>query len=223
MCWIFSDKTEATAKTFFIKYLTKLRMNVKNLMLHYWFPEDAKVKFSEIIILWWSCAFFREAIFVPYLDHLIVEMENRFFDQKLKCRSLWGLIPKYCDASPNTAQDLERLLAIYQEDNGSRAAVVPEVQRWENKWKNEDVSTVPSRAAFCILRITSWSRRTAHREEQDREFMLINPRQSSNVLNVHGPHSTQNPQLSAVRTISIRGPHLARGPQFAHPCCKTIE
>jgi len=35
MCWIFSDKTEAIAKTFFIKYLTKLRMNVKNMMPHY--------------------------------------------------------------------------------------------------------------------------------------------------------------------------------------------
>jgi len=32
--------------------------------------------------------FFQEAIFVPYLDHLIVEMEDRFFDQKQKCRSL---------------------------------------------------------------------------------------------------------------------------------------
>ena len=37
---------------------------------------------------------FREAIFVSYLDHLIVEMEDRFFDQKQKCRSLWVLIPK---------------------------------------------------------------------------------------------------------------------------------
>jgi len=35
VCWIFSDKTEAIAKTFFIKYLTKLRMNVKYMMLHY--------------------------------------------------------------------------------------------------------------------------------------------------------------------------------------------
>ena len=35
--------------------------------------------------------FFREATCVPYLDHLIVEMEHRFFDQKQKCRSLWGL------------------------------------------------------------------------------------------------------------------------------------
>jgi len=34
------------------------------------------------------------------------------------------LIPKYCDASPNTAQDLERLLEIYQEDIGPRVAVV---------------------------------------------------------------------------------------------------
>ena len=75
--------------------------------------------------------FFREAIFVLYLDHLIVEMEDRFFDQKQKCRSLWGLIRKYYDAFPNTAQDLERLLEIYQEDIGPRAAVVPEVQRWQ--------------------------------------------------------------------------------------------
>jgi len=95
--------------------------------------------------------FFREAIFVPYLDHLKVEIEDGFIDQKQKCRSLWGLIPKYCDASPNTAQDLERLLELYQEDIGPRAAVVPEVQRWVNKWKKQDVSTVPSSAieALC--------------------------------------------------------------------------
>jgi len=31
--------------------------------------------------------FFREAIFVSYLDHLIVEMKDRFFDQKQKSRS----------------------------------------------------------------------------------------------------------------------------------------
>jgi len=48
--------------------------------------------------------FFREAIVVSYSDHLIAEMENRFFDQKQKCRSLWGLIPKYCDASLNTVK-----------------------------------------------------------------------------------------------------------------------
>jgi len=62
-----------------------------------------------------------------------MEIEDRFFDQKQKCRSLWGLIPKYCDASPNASQDLKRLLEIYQEDIGPRAAVVPEVQRWVNK------------------------------------------------------------------------------------------
>jgi len=59
-------------------------------------------------------------------------MEDRFFDQKQKCPSLWGLTLKYCDALPNTAQELKRLLEIYQEDIGPRAAVVPEVQRWVN-------------------------------------------------------------------------------------------
>jgi len=77
-------------------------------------------------------------------------MEDRFFDQKQKCRSLWGLIPKYCDAFSNTAQDLERLLEIYQEDIGPRAAVVAVVQLWVNKWKKEDVSTVPSNAIEAV-------------------------------------------------------------------------
>jgi len=60
------------------------------------------------------------------------------------------LIPKHCDASPNTTQDLERLLEIYQEDIGPRAAAVPEVQRGVNKWKKEDVSTVPSSAIVAL-------------------------------------------------------------------------
>ena len=59
---------------------------------HFWFPEDAKVTLSEIIILLMTLRiFFPEAIFVPYLDHLIVEMEDRLLDQKHKCRRLWGL------------------------------------------------------------------------------------------------------------------------------------
>ena len=98
-----------------------------------------------------QCPPLHALVFVPQLDHLIVEMEDRLFDQKHKCRRLWGLIPKYCDASPNTAQNLERLLEIYQEDIGPRAAVVPEVQRWVHEQKKEDVSTVPSSAieAHC--------------------------------------------------------------------------
>ena len=78
-------------------------------------------------------------------------MEDRFFDQKQKCQSLWGLILQYFDASPNTARDLERLLEVYQEDISRRAAVVPDVQHWVNKWKKEDVSTVPLSAfeALC--------------------------------------------------------------------------
>jgi len=77
-------------------------------------------------------------------------------------------------------------------------------------------------AAFCILRTPSCSQRTARREEQDRELVLINPTQSSNVLNVHGPHSIKKPQPFACRTNSIGGPHLARGPQFAHPCRRLL-
>jgi len=77
-------------------------------------------------------------------------MEDRFFGQKQKCRSLWGSILKYCDASPSTAEDLERFLEIYQEDIGPRAAVVPKVQCW--------VNTVSGRRKMLTLfrQVPSW-------------------------------------------------------------------
>jgi len=50
-CAGYSPTNRSNCENVFHKILTKLRMNVKNMMLHYWFPEDAKVKFSEIIIL----------------------------------------------------------------------------------------------------------------------------------------------------------------------------
>jgi len=58
MCWIFSDKTEAIAKTFFIKYLTKLRMNVKKYDAPLLIPRRCKSHFSEIIILLMTLSFF---------------------------------------------------------------------------------------------------------------------------------------------------------------------
>ena len=151
MCWIFSDKTEANCENVFPKIFDQAKNECEKYDAPLLIPRRCKSKIFRDNPSDDPDHFFREAIFTPYLDHLIVEMEDRFFDQKQKYRSLWGLIPKYCNASPNTAQDLERLLDLYQKGIGPRAAVVPEVQHWVNKWKNEDVSTVPSSAieALC--------------------------------------------------------------------------
>jgi len=147
VCWIFSDKTEANWENVFHKIFDQAKNECEKYDAPLLIPRRCKSQnFRDNYPSEDPEHFFREAVFVPHLDHLIVEMEDRFFYQKQKCRSLWGLIPKCCDASPNTAQDLERLLEIYQEEIGPRAVVVPEVQPWANKWKKEDVSTVPSSA-----------------------------------------------------------------------------
>jgi len=65
--------------------------------------------------VWWK------RTFLPMVTIVVLRHMKPFNPyQKQKCRSLWGLIPKYCDASPNTDHDLERLLEIYQEDIGPR-------------------------------------------------------------------------------------------------------
>ena len=138
MYWIFSDKNRSNCENVFHKIFDQAKNECEKYDAPLLIPRRCKSQiFGDNYPSDDPEHLFREAIFVPYLDHLIVEMEDRFFDQKQKCRSLWGLIPKFCDASPNTAQDLETLLEIYQEDIDPRAAVVPEVQRWLNKWKRK--------------------------------------------------------------------------------------
>jgi len=52
--------------------------------------------------------FFRCSIFVPYVDQLISELENRFQDQRTTCTLLWSLFPKFCHS--DTDDLINRLL-----------------------------------------------------------------------------------------------------------------
>jgi len=51
-------QNRSNCENIFHKIFDQAKMNVKNMMLHYWFPEDAKVKLSEIIILLMTLSIF---------------------------------------------------------------------------------------------------------------------------------------------------------------------
>ena len=40
-------------------------------------------------------SYFHQSIYVPYTEHLLVQVSERLKDQMMKCQNLWNLISKY--------------------------------------------------------------------------------------------------------------------------------
>jgi hypothetical protein len=47
--------------------------------------------------------YYRQSVYVPYIDYVISELVERFADQRNRCGSLWGLLPKYLSGTNNEA------------------------------------------------------------------------------------------------------------------------
>lgn len=97
--------------------------------------------------------FFRQSVYIPYMDQLISELESRFQDQGETCSLLWCLIPKFCTSA--TGDQINRLLEKYQTDIESSTVVLPEVKRWLNKWENAAGEKRPSNAIEALSDCTN--------------------------------------------------------------------
>uniref|UniRef100_H3A603 HAT C-terminal dimerisation domain-containing protein n=1 Tax=Latimeria chalumnae TaxID=7897 RepID=H3A603_LATCH len=78
--------------------------------------------------------FYRQSIFVPYLDFVIAELTNRFADLCESCRKLWCLLPKHLADSSD--ESIMELVQVHQSDVAQPAVVAAEVDRWCLKWAN---------------------------------------------------------------------------------------
>ena len=92
--------------------------------------------------------FFRCSVFVPYMDQIISDLENRFQDQRATCTLLWCLLPKFCHSA--TDDQINRLLTQYQEDIDSHVVVSAEIKRWTKKWEGVKEEQRPSNAIEAL-------------------------------------------------------------------------
>ena len=86
--------------------------------------------------------YFLQSIYVPYTEHLLVQMPESFENQKMKCQSLRNLIPKY-HVTLTSSLEMNNLLELYQQDVDSKLVTVQEIMRWKEKWKKQDITTLP--------------------------------------------------------------------------------
>ncbi|XP_041346704.1 52 kDa repressor of the inhibitor of the protein kinase-like [Gigantopelta aegis] len=103
--------------------------------------------------------YFRNSIAIPFLDHLITEMESRFSEDACKCRHLFGLIPKLIVKT----SDIELLhtdLQFWKTDLPTPLNLKSELGSWKKMWTsigNESSSTDSTNMSFQES-VMQWSR-----------------------------------------------------------------
>ncbi|XP_014675618.1 PREDICTED: 52 kDa repressor of the inhibitor of the protein kinase-like [Priapulus caudatus] len=78
--------------------------------------------------------FFKRAVTIPLLDHIINEMQSRFTE--LHCTALKGiaLVPSALVALPASQGNLDDFIDTYRADLPSPMTVAAEVECWQQKW-----------------------------------------------------------------------------------------
>ena len=86
-----------------------------------------------------SSEYYKRAVTIPFLDHLISEMSNRFNEHSLKVSRVMKLMPPnvYASESCLTDGDLEDFLSLYSDDLPCRSTLNSELHCWYLKWTDD--------------------------------------------------------------------------------------
>jgi hypothetical protein len=87
--------------------------------------------------------YYRLSIFVPYLDHILTQLTDRFVALKGPCSVIQQLIPAFMPDQPETI-DLTSVLEFYNSDVDAPSIVQREVERWTQIWRTQDKKSLPT-------------------------------------------------------------------------------
>jgi hypothetical protein len=92
--------------------------------------------------------YYRRAVFVPFLDALLTELNSRFESHSATVFRLSCLIPQF--VHKYTYADLQPVVAFYGEFVESESLVQGEVEIWKQKWASVPPAERPSNALEAL-------------------------------------------------------------------------
>ena len=87
---------------------------------------------------------------VPFLDHILVQLDQRFSSMSNTATSLLGLIPSIII---DRELDLQAAIELYSRDLPSPELIPQELLRWKMKWKSIPRDKVPTSCAETLHNI----------------------------------------------------------------------
>jgi hypothetical protein len=91
---------------------------------------------------------FRRNTYIPYIDHLLLELKGRFSDGRNTALTLQFLVPVCC--SQATFKDIKPAVEFYASDLDDSSVVAAEFQRWCNRWNKEPRNGRPKNALDAL-------------------------------------------------------------------------
>ena len=91
--------------------------------------------------------YFLRNIAIPFIDHVITELETHFIPLSTTSSTLLGLIPSVLC---NQVVDISEAVEMYKDDLPSPELIDQELRRWKLKWEGKSVQFQPSSCAQTI-------------------------------------------------------------------------
>ena len=92
--------------------------------------------------------YFRMNVYIPFLDHILMNLKERFDKHRNIITGLQGVVPKYMKDDCS----FHEILSLYEADmSESRNAVEVEIKMWMNTWKNVAKDEKPGNALSAYI------------------------------------------------------------------------
>jgi len=93
--------------------------------------------------------YYRLSVFIPFLDHLVAEMAQRFSPLDGPCAELQQLVPTFM-VQTQSAISLTGVLELYHNDLDQPSVVHGETSRWFQRWSNVARNDRPTNALAAL-------------------------------------------------------------------------
>ncbi|GBN92382.1 hypothetical protein AVEN_116156-1 [Araneus ventricosus] len=92
--------------------------------------------------------YYRQAVYVPYLDDFCNSLKERFESHKETVASLQHILPEFC--TKTDFYSLEAAFNFYEEDLSHKEVVQSEFMLWKEKWSQEKSENLPKTAISSL-------------------------------------------------------------------------
>jgi hypothetical protein len=95
---------------------------------------------------------FKRNVAIPFLDHLIMELSERFQKDSRVGQAIFALIPKQLLEIESNLQDLKEKLLFWESDLESPSTLLAELKEWVAHWKHEQgsIGNFPANLIECV-------------------------------------------------------------------------
>ena len=97
--------------------------------------------------------YFRRSIFLPFLDHLISQLEDRFSGRSQDAIKALYLLPKNLGKLEDDT--VEKILSCYESDLPSSVDFKQELRLWRRFWSSRDGDELPSTVSDVLQKISA--------------------------------------------------------------------